>query len=685
MTASGMPEEIVRSRRLVHISVGVMPFAAMLFAWWGQKIVDQGDNLSLGVVSYLVAAALFLAGVWGIPIERAAERIKPRLETRLRVPFLAIALVLTPAVFVESSDNLFRPLGVLVWVASILLFLAGLPHSRRWDRAFFVPRDVASSKGLTFRWDILALLAITLVGAFYRFYRLDGILAEMGTDLPLKYGNIEQVLKGNYMVFFTSFPGREPLFFYFASIFAKVFGLSFLTIKFSAAVVGTITIPALFITARRLFNTEVGLYAALLLAINHWHITLSRIGYRAILLPLFVFVLLYLIARAMDRRRDWDFAFVGLWIGLGMYTYNSWLLSPIAFVVATLGLLVAHRDISIRVVARFVAIAAFGSFLVFLPLARFGIEHPESYFFRVATRITSQEQPLPADTIGVFADNLKRTLGMFNYRGDSVFVVNVPYLREMEFTTAVLFVLGTCFVLARWRRGYNIAALSIFLLMLMPSALSIAFPNEVPSSDRASGGVAMAFLFAGVPLAMLRQHLGQWLPFVRAGPVAVRIPVSSDHEVRVKGSFGFDTRWLVPAVGLLLLVGDARSSYQTYFVDYAFAQPYHNYPLSLELARALDDFAGNGPVFIKYLPYWYDGNALRAQLQRTPRTWANESDHFDTTMPPFQDFEGRFLYILHPDDKEALAFLEETFPGSTWVDHYDSLGDIQFVSFYGAK
>ena len=676
----------LQTRRLPSWLMGILPFAALLFGWWAQSIVDQGDDLRLGVAIFLVAAVLFVFALSRQSLEHPGEQPESNGVTAVSLPLIALALLLTPFVFLESSGNQFRFFGVLAWLASILIFLYGLPRPSNWWERLTRLNTTLTERRPVIRWEFVALIIITLIGAFYRFYKLDGILADMGTDLPLKYGNIEQVLKGDYVVFFTSYPGREPLFFYFASLFAKLFGLSFLTIKFSAAVVGTLTIPALYFAARRLFNTEVALYAALLLAINHWHITLSRIGYRAILVPLFVFVLIYLFARAVDRRRDWDFGLVGLWIGLGMYTYTSWLLAPIALAVALLTHAIARRGLSFQTIVRFGIIAAIGAFLVWVPLGHYIFDQPDTYFGRVATRVTSEEQQLPPDVLGTFVDNAKRTFAMFNYHGDSVFVVNVPYLREMEFATAILFILGAAYILARWRRGYNMASLSLFVVLLLPSALSIAFPNEAPNSDRSSGGMAMAFLFAALPLPLLRHHLAEWLPSVKAGPFALRIPISSAQELRVRiGTMCLGMAWLMPVLGLVLIFGDAQSSFQTYFVDYPYAQPYHNYPLSLELAHALDDFSGNGPVYIKYLPYWYDGNAMRTQLQRTPRTWANESDHFDTNAPPFADFSGRFLYILHPDDKDGLSFLQKTFPNGTWVDHYDSSGAIEFVSFYGVN
>lgn len=665
--------------------IATAPFAAFALALWAQAIVDRDANLPTAVAIYLLAAAVFVSAVHRQSPENAGEALSTVAVSPLRVSLLAAALGLTPVIFIESTGNQFRLLGVLSWLASILLFMFGIPHPALWQGFSQRLRAALSGRELTIKWEYVALVGITLLGAFYRFYKLDGILAEMGTDLPLKYGNIEQVLKGDNVIFFTSYPGREALFFYFASIPAKLFGLSHLTIKFSAAIVGTVTIPAIFFAGRRLFTAEAGLYAALLLAINHWHIILSRVGYRAILTPLFVVILAYLIARAADRRRDWDFAIVGLWIGLGMWTYNAWLVAPAAFLAALLAHAIARRNLPFVTIGRFTIISGAAGFLAWLPLGRFILEQPDTYFGRVATRVTSEERALPTDLIGVFLDNVKRTLAMFNYKGDSVFVENVPYLREMEFVTAVLFIFGVALIVWRWRHGYNALAMSLFFVMLLPSALSIAFPNEVPNSDRAAGGMGMAFLFAALPLPLLRQYLAKWLPAVRAGPVSMRLPVSSTQHLRAQARFALATGWFVPVVGLLVLSGDAVSSFNSYFVEYAAAQPYHNYPLSLELARTIDDFYNNGPVYIKYLPYWYDGNALRTQLQRAPHTWDNESDHFDASAPPFQDFAGKFMFILHPDDKDGLSFLQETFPSGISVDHYDSLGTVEFVTFVGAK
>lgn len=661
------------------------PLIALALGFFAQSQLDKGTDLALGVVAFAAAGALFAYSFREMRLERVEAPFALPGVSRLKLPAFVLSFILAAIAFAGTGGNQFRAFGVVAWFGSILVYLYALPHVDDLFRAWARVRDAVATPSVSVRWEIIALLGITAIGAFFRFYKLDAIPAEMGPDLPLKYLNVQNILDGNYMVFFPSHPGRESLFFYWAAIFARLFGNSHLTIKFAAALAGTLTIPVLYGVVKRLFNAEAGLYAALLLAISHWHIILSRIGFRSIVVPLFVFVLIYLVLRAIERRRDFDFALVGLWVGLGLYTYSSWLLAPFAFGLALVLFWLARRTLPLESVVRFALVAGIAGFLVWVPLARYGYENPEMYFKRVATRITSQEQPLPADVAGVFLDNLKRTFAMLNYRGDSVFVQNVPFLRELGFFTGVLFILGLAYILLHWRRGYNAILLAFFAVMLLPSALSIAFPQEVPDEVRSSGGIGMAILIAALPLPLIRKRLVGLLPQIQFGPVTTRVAVSAREEWRIKGRLLLGTGWIVPAIALLLFWGEAQAAYKTYFVDYVAAQPFHNYSISRELARALDAFAGDGPAFVKIYPYWYDGNALRVQLQRQPPDWHGELDHFEASQPPFSDLEGQAMFLVNPQDTEALTFLQGFFPQGIAVEQRDPSGEVQFIAFYGQK
>jgi hypothetical protein len=397
--------------------------------------------------------------------------------------------------------------------------------------------------------------------------------------------------------------------------------------------------------------------------------------------PLFAFVLLYLTVRVVHNQHETDFALAGLWIGLGLYTYNSWLIAPFAFALGVIAYWITARNMSFLALVRGIVIAGLAAILVWVPLARYANEHSEMYLLRVMTRISETETAIPPDLPGVFIDNLRRTFLMLNYRGDSVFVMNVPFMRELGFIPAILFVLGLGYALKRWRYGYNSLVVILFVIMLLPSALSLAFPAEVPNANRSSGGVAMAILVAALTLPLIRKQLAERAPELRLVLPLKRFAISG-AELSLRANFNFGTGWIVPLLTLLLVLTEARDSYVTYFVRYVAALPDHNYAISLNLARALDDYVGNGSVFIKYWSSWYDGNALRVQLQKMPKDGYRELLQFDLNAPPFTNFQGRAMILLNPLDKEALALLRQSFPGGVLVEHRDPVGELRFISFY---
>ena len=117
---------------------------------------------------------------------------------------------------------------------------------------------------------------------------------------------------------------REPLYHYaMAGVFA-VFGGSPTTIRLTSALLGILTVALFFPLARRWLGPRAGFFAAGLFAVSRWHVTASRLGLRAILVPLFVvLVLLAFSSLAMTRRWRWALL-LGVLVGLGFYTYPSY-------------------------------------------------------------------------------------------------------------------------------------------------------------------------------------------------------------------------------------------------------------------------------------------------------------------------------------------------------------------------
>ncbi len=661
--------------------------AAMVLAlglgFWEQWRLDRRLALPWTWAMLGASALAFALLTYRDALERVRRQplgvLRPRLL--LLVPVLALWVWAFPG----FSGNRFRPLPTLAWLAGLALlyvaFAADRPAAavdRRRSRA-------GPGPGLVVPWHLVALLGIAAVGAFLRLSQLDAIPREMGVDMPLKYENAREIMNGQFMIFCPRYPGREALYFYLIAAYGKLFGLGFFAIKFTSAWLGLVTIPVLYGVASHLFDRQVALVAAAFLAVSKWHVILSRTGYRAVMVPLTVLILIFLLVRALESGRGRDFVLAGICLGLGLYTYNAFLIVPPAMVaVVTVELLRAGR----RSFARYgwgvlgLGLAAVG---VYLPLARYALESPQSYLFRVASRVTDVETPLPRDLVRTFANNLWRTAGMFNLQGDSMFYINVPYQRELGVITGVLFLFGLAYALLHWRRGYN-AMLLIFLgALVLPTALAISFPQEVPNAIRAAGVMAPVYLLAGIPLVLLYRRVAALLANGIQLPLAISLGWGSDWRRRWQGRIALNSAVLAGVV-LVVLVGlEYRETWRAYFRDYVRILPGRNYAISLELARALDDFASEGPAYIKDWPYWYDGNAVRAQLKVTPRDWDWHLSELDPAKPPLSTAQGQVLVIVHPQDLQALAALRRAFPKGVAINHRDNAGRVAFITFYGER
>lgn len=116
----------------------------------------------------------------------------------------------------------------------------------------------------------------------------------------------------------------------------SVLGRTPVAVRLTAALLGTLLVPATFLMARALFDERVGLWSAWLVAVAPWTINLSRIGLRAISLPLVqaIAVWLWWTGRRKQGRSRWLWlSLSGVFFGLSLYTYTA---ARFVFVVAVI-------------------------------------------------------------------------------------------------------------------------------------------------------------------------------------------------------------------------------------------------------------------------------------------------------------------------------------------------------------
>jgi 4-amino-4-deoxy-L-arabinose transferase-like glycosyltransferase len=642
-----------------------------------QRLLDARTAPAAAALCYGLAMLIFAGSQPASTDEAPAAAALPAPEPGRLAVYLALALGLAAAAFGLLGGNRFRPLGTGLWLASIaVLVAASLPAGAR---AWLAGRPMGSrdadegAPGGRSRDAWLGVGVALAAGAFLRLYLLSEIPAEMGTDVPHVYNNIRTILDGEYPIFFPSHPGREGLFFYLAAPLARLFGLSHTTIKLASALVGLACLPIVYLLGAELFGRRAGVCAALLLSISHWHVICSRSGLRAgTELPLMMLAWLWL-ARGLRRGRRWEFLLAGLALGLGMHTYNAFAAVPLAMAVLLVAEELLRRGAGLRANRANLILWAVAALVAFTPLARYAWDEPRMYVYRAATRVTGLEKALPADLLRVALGNAWRALLMFHYQGDAVYTTNVPFLRELGYLTAVLAALGGALVARRWRSGYNLTVLTTLGIGLLPTALSLAFPQEVPNAFRALGALPPAMLLAGAGLGALWERTA----------AALQLGQRAVAEGR-QGWGGLPAYMLGALLGLGLLGGlaaEARATGYTVFQDFRLSQPRHNYPLSREMARVIDDYA-EGEAYSVAWPHWYDGNAVRAQLSRDAAGW-HDVPALAPGQPPLS--VERALVIVHPSDSATQRLLREAFPGGVFVQHRDWDGYIVFLAFYGAR
>lgn len=157
---------------------------------------------------------------------------------------------------------------------------------------------------------ILAL--IVFIGAFLRFYQLSQIPNGFHIDESINGVNAYSILHTGRDSNNKWFPLQTEVFgdynptgyAYLTIIPVKLFGLNEFSTRFSGALLGSLTILASFLLALSVFkNKTVGLLAAFLIAVNPWHIALSRSSEETLVSLFFVVLGFALVFLSFDKQK----------------------------------------------------------------------------------------------------------------------------------------------------------------------------------------------------------------------------------------------------------------------------------------------------------------------------------------------------------------------------------------------
>ncbi|HQQ76208.1 MAG TPA: hypothetical protein PLB01_02545 [Thermoanaerobaculia bacterium] len=567
-------------------------------------------------------------------------------------------MALSAAAWFGTAGNQFSGRGFFAWAASLvilwrLLDRPGPPH----PPAFPISR--ATGAGL-----VVILLGATAL----RFAALSSYPPDMTSDHVEKLLDVQRILDGDRPVFMGNNGGRESLHFYGLALLAKATGqpLDFDLLKAGSGLVGLLGVLASFWLGRILagddgsaFADGTGLLCAALVSVSWWHVMLSRLGLRIVWTPFFVCLLAGFLARALRTGRRRAYLAAGLTVGFGLYAYQALRMAPVFVTLGGLAALFLARPAGgTRAMAagNFAALVALAAATA-VPLARYAHDAPAVFWARTKGRILGDDAVSAADRHAALRSNLSRlgsnaarAAGMLHVSGDRAWITGAPQgPPQVDRLTGVLLAAGFAGLAVRLVRRRDPGDALVLLglpVMLLPTALALARPSEVPSATRASGALPFALFLAA------------W-----AGAHAIRL------FARRAGA--------APAVSIVALglAVSAPANAHIYFGPAMDAYRSSTFPYA-EAGAVLGAFGrvhgAPGNAFMVGAPNWWDHRALA--FTSGFNRWDNgvlpdplfgrldEKVRTNAGTPLAVRPEAPLLFFVSPDDTGTLDRLRTKFP-----------------------
>lgn len=632
---------------------------ALLFALVKTRTVD--DSILMDAGRAVVATLIGVGSFWIAWMGWKVLGQDPSEEKSSNNTKVITALVLILLSILLLGGNRFNMVNFLLWAASmgvsaVLLF--------RYDmKQIFIILRSRLNQPLSVKLGTYAVLLLLVIGLvfYFRFNNFSALPGEMFSDHAEKLLDVNDLLNGQEKIFFERNTGREMFQFYWTALMGIVFGtgISFMSLKIGTALAGLVTLYYIYRLGDEVGGKWVALYALLFAGIAYWPNVISRIGLRFPLYSFCVAPVLFYLFRGLRRQTRNDFVWGGIWLGIGLHGYTASRIVPLLVAVA-FGIYCLHKRLrgNWREVLTWFLIIAFTSLVIFLPLYRYALDTPEMFAYRSLTRLGTVERDLPGAPLAIFFSNLWHALIMFFWDNGDVWVHSIPHRPALAVVDAALFFVGMAMVLARYVRRLQWRDLLLLVsipILLLPSVLSLAFPNENPSLNRTAGAYVPVFVIIALGLDALLRAV---------------------HR-KIEGRTGLITASVTAGV---LILGSLGANSDLFFNQY-----YSQYNASAwntsemgEVMRGFSKVVGTPETtWVVGYPYWVDTRLVAINAGFVDRNPEMSTPLLEQTAA---DPRAK-LFMLNPVDTPSLDSLQVIYPqGRFWL-HQSEVPGKDFIIF----
>jgi hypothetical protein len=360
--------------------------------------------------------------------------------------------------------------------------------------------------------ELVLVVGISLLAAFLRLYQIDSLPPGDGYD-PAVYGlDALDILGGARPIYLPTNFGREALFSYLVACCVAVLGIGPQAIYTASAIVGVLTVPAVYFMAREFLASERGilarwggLLAALATAVSYWHLSWSRLGVRAILVPLLMSVTMGLLWRGQRTGERWAFLGCGVSLGLSMYTYQAARLLPVLVLLGFVYAAWSRRSFSRRDLSNLAQVALTAG-MIFAPLGVYFVAHPGVSTARIEQTLAVDPSQGLGGVARTLRDQLVETVSALLVRGDDWPKVNPPGRPALNPFLSLAFLLGLVVSLVRIGRSNTLSLLTWLALLLAPALLA----GRGPMTKRAIGMLPAVMILIAIGCLVSWQAAQRW-------------------------------------------------------------------------------------------------------------------------------------------------------------------------------
>ena len=175
--------------------------------------------------------------------------------------------------------------------------------------------------------EVAAVAALTLVAVFLRAWDLSGSPVGIhGDETEMALEALRSIESGGLGIWTGVALGHPAGHAHWMSLIFRVGGADVTTMRLASAIPGIAMVPMGYILVRALFPFRVALLSTALLAFSLWFVIQSRIAFGGIIAVFVAMLAMWLLIETVRRRRWWVAVAAGVMLGLGLYTFKTFLL-----------------------------------------------------------------------------------------------------------------------------------------------------------------------------------------------------------------------------------------------------------------------------------------------------------------------------------------------------------------------